>query len=71
MFRDIAVLWKFVTTKDILKLLDGFINCDNLIELCFMFGNAHNCMNGNEIAQWFGLSPPTFAVYTSQGKHGV
>ena len=71
MFRDIAVLWKFVTTKDILKLLDGFINCDNLIDLCFTFSNAHNCMNGNEIAQWFGLLPPTFAVYTSQGKHGV
>lgn len=71
MFRDIAVFWKLVAMKDILKLLDGFINCDNLIDLCFIFNNAHNCMNGNETAQWFGLKPPTFPVYTSQGRHGV
>jgi hypothetical protein len=30
MFRDITTFWKLVTCKDILKLLDGFINCDNL-----------------------------------------
>ena len=67
MFGDITVMWKLIDSKDILKLLDGFINCDNLIDLCFIFSNAYNCMNGNEISQWFQLLPPTFAVYTSQG----
>ena len=71
MFRDIAVFWKLVTKKDILKLLEGFIKCDNLIDLCFIFSNAHNCMNGNETSQWFGLLPPTFTVYTSQGRHAL
>ena len=69
MFRDITVMWKLVASKDILKLLDGFINTDNLVDLCFIFNNAYNCMNGNEISQWFQLQPPSFAIYTSQGKN--
>ena len=69
MFRDITVLWKLVACKDILKLLDGFINCDNLLDLCFIFNNAYNCMNGNETSQWFGMKPPTIHVYTSQGMN--
>lgn len=68
MFRDIATYWKLVAKSDILKLLGGFVRCDNLIDLCFIYSNAHNCMNGNEISQWFELSPPTFQVYTSQGR---
>ena len=63
MFRDVAVFWKLVTKKDILKLLEGFIKCDN--NLCFIFSNAHNCLNGNETSQWFRLLPPTFTLYTS------
>jgi hypothetical protein len=62
-------MWKLVASKDILKLLDGFVNCDNLLDLCFIFNNAYNCMNGNETSQWFGLLPPTIEVYTSQGKN--
>ena len=51
MFRDATIFWKLVACKDILNLLDGFINCDNFSNLCFIFNNAHNCMNGNEISQ--------------------
>ena len=69
MFRDLTVMWKLVASKDILKLLGGFIKCDNLIDLCFLFSNAYNCMNSNEISQWFEMIPPTFTVYTSQGKN--
>ena len=69
MFRDLTIMWKLVASKDILKLLGGFVQCDNLIDLCFIFCNAHNCMNSNEISQWFEMMPPTFTVYTSQGKN--
>lgn len=48
MFRDITIFWKLVACKDILKLLDGFINCDNLLDLCFIFKMLTTVLRGTK-----------------------
>lgn len=67
MYRDIKVMWAITSSKYKLKLLEDFVQNDNLIETCFIFSNALNCMNGNETSQFFNTRPPSFATYTSLG----
>lgn len=61
--------WKLYSQKNRFKLLlpDGWNKAENLLDLCFLFNNALNCMNHNQISQWFKCEPPTFEVYTSEG----
>jgi hypothetical protein len=63
MFRDLCQYWK----KNAFKLLLGFEKADNLIDLCFNFGNAWNAMNCNLCSQWFECRPPSIYDYTSNG----
>ena len=66
-FRDIKIMWKYTSLKYKLQLLDQFLKVDDLIDTCFIFNNAWNCMNGNETSQYFKSPPPSFETYTSLG----
>lgn len=41
------------------------------MDLCLILTNALNCMNHNEISQFFQCPPPTFEVYVSGGPRIV
>ena len=69
MYRDLKVMWAITSSKYKLKLLDYFTHVDNMMDACFIFSNAWNCMNGNETSQWFSTPPPSFATYTSLGQN--
>lgn len=53
MYRDLKIMWAITSTKYMLKLLNDFINTDNIVYTCLIFDNAWNCMNGNETSQYF------------------
>jgi RNase H-like domain found in reverse transcriptase len=67
MYRDIKIMWAITSGKYKLKLLEDFVQTVNLIDTCWIFNNALNCMNGNETPQFFKTKPPSFATYTSLG----
>jgi DDE superfamily endonuclease len=67
MFRDLGQYWKIIGNKNAFKLLLGFEKADNLIDLCFNFGNAWNAMNYNLCSQWFECRPPSIQECTSNG----
>ena len=69
MYRDLKIMWAITSTKYKLKLLNEFTQVDNVIDACFIFNNAWNCMNGNETSQWFRTPPPSFATYTELGPN--
>jgi hypothetical protein len=67
MFQDLGQYWKIIGNKNAFKLLLGFEKADNLIDLCFNFGNAWNAMNYNLCSQLFECRPPSIKEYTSNG----
>ena len=69
MYRDLKIMWTITSLKYKLKLLDNFTDVNNIVDACFIFSNAWNCMNGNETSQWFNTPPPSFATYTSLGPN--
>ena len=48
MYRDLKIMWAITSSKYKLKLLEDFVQTDNLFDTCWIFSNALNCMNGNE-----------------------
>lgn len=68
-YRDVGVNWKLYRQRSNWKLLvpDGWQKSENLLDLCFLFNNALNCMQHNEISQWFQCPPPSFEIYVSNG----
>ena len=68
-YKEIHENWTILKNKKNFKMLveNGWEKANNLMDLCWIFNNALNCMNHNQISQWFQCPPPSFESYTAAG----
>jgi len=64
-YKDLKVLWKYCDYKKALQLRKQPLA--KIFFVCMLLRNAHCCMNGSQCSVFFGMPPPSFEEWTSQG----
>ena len=64
-YRDLGCYFQTSRTKRALKLLNR--NVADIMDVCAIFMDAHNCIYHNQCSEFFDCAPPTLQHWTSQG----
>jgi hypothetical protein len=64
-YKDMKTLFKCMDYSHMLKMQSQPIA--KIILVAMILRNAHNTMNGSQTSLYFGLNPPSFEEWVSQG----